>query len=180
MMIHEITEKVGRYKARKRVGRGRASGVGKTSGRGHKGAGQRSGNSRRAYFEGGQMTFVRRIPKRGFSNHRFRVEYAIVNVKALELRFEDGATVDPEALVSARLIRGTDKPVKILGEGELSKKLSVTAAKFSGSAREKIEKAGGSCIEVAPAKWTRDGAAGGAKAASPAEAAPADGASEEA
>ncbi len=165
MMIHEITEKVGRYKARKRVGRGRASGVGKTSGRGHKGAGSRAGHTRRAYFEGGQMTFVRRIPKRGFSNHRFRTEYAIVNVKALEQRFDDGATVDPESLASAGLIRGPGLPVKILGEGELSKKLSVTAARFSGSAREKIEKAGGTCTEVASVKWTRDGAGGAARPA---------------
>jgi large subunit ribosomal protein L15 len=168
MMIHEITEKVGKYKARKRVGRGRGSGVGKTSGRGHKGAGSRSGYSRRAYFEGGQMTFVRRIPKRGFTNHDFRTVYSIVNVKALEKRFDDGATITPEALVKAGLIRNTKLPVKVLGEGELSKRFTVTAGKFSGSAKEKIEKAGGSCTVDVPVKWTRAGAAdkaGTAKAA---------------
>ncbi|MFK7959961.1 MAG: 50S ribosomal protein L15 [Phycisphaerales bacterium] len=155
MMIHEITEKVGKYKARKRVGRGRSSGTGKTSGRGHKGAGSRSGNSYRPYFEGGQMSFTRRIPKRGFTNAQFRTDYHIVNVKMLNQRFDDGATVDPDALVAARLIRDTKMPVKILGEGELSKKLSVTAAKFSASATSKIEAAGGSCTVVATEKWTR-------------------------
>ncbi|MHC4808851.1 MAG: 50S ribosomal protein L15 [Planctomycetota bacterium] len=164
MMIHEITEKVGRYKARKRVGRGRASGVGKTSGRGHKGAGQRSGNSYRPYFEGGQMPFVRRIPKRGFTNHDFRTIYAIVNVKALEQRFDDGASIDAEALVKIGLIRNTKLPVKVLGEGELSKRFTVTAAKFSGSARAKIEKAGGTCEEVPVVKWTRESAAAKAEA----------------
>jgi len=159
MMIHEITEKVGKYKARKRVGRGRGSGLGKTSGRGHKGAGSRSGHSHRAYFEGGQMPFVRRIPKRGFTNHDFRTLYSIVNIKQLEKRFDDGATIDPEALVKAGLIRNTKLPVKILGEGELSRKLTVTAAKFSASAKDKIEKAGGSCTIEATTKWTREGAA---------------------
>jgi len=159
MMIHDITQQVGRHKARKRVGRGRASGVGKTSGRGHKGAGSRSGNSFRPGFEGGQMTFVRRLPKRGFTNADFRTVYHIVNLKSLEARFDDGAEVTPATLVDARLIRNTKLPVKILGEGDLTKKLTVTAAKFSASAREKIEKAGGSCTETVRAKWTREAAA---------------------
>ena len=109
------------------------------------------------------MPFVRRIPKRGFTNHDFRTIYAIVNVKVLEQRFDDGASIDAEALVGAGLIRSTKLPVKVLGEGELSKRFTVTAAKFSGAARAKIEKAGGTCNEVAAVKWTREAAA--AKAA---------------
>lgn len=156
MMIHEITEKVGKYKARKRIGRGHGSGHGKTSGRGHKGAGSRAGYSRRAYFEGGQMTFVRRMPKRGFTNAAFRTDYHIVNLQALDARFDDGADVTPETLVGVGLIRDTKMPVKILGEGDLSKKLNVTAAKFSASARSKIEGAGGSVSEVRKKKWVRE------------------------
>lgn len=155
MMIHEITEKVGRYKARKRVGRGESSGAGKTSGRGHKGAGQRSGTSYRPYFEGGQMPFTRRIPKRGFSNAAFRREFHVVNLKAIDQRFDDGAEVDAAALVKAGLIRDTKLPVKVLGEGELSKKLNITAAKFSASAKSKIEASGGSVVEQVRTIWTR-------------------------
>ena len=155
MMIHEITEKVGRYKGRKRVGRGRASGTGKTSGRGHKGAGSRAGFSRRAYFEGGQMNFVRRIPKRGFTNFAFRTVYHVVNVKLLQERFDDGATVDVQALADAGIVRDAKLPLKILGEGDLTKKLSVTADKFSASARQKIEGAGGTATEIVREKWTR-------------------------
>ena len=165
MMIHEITEKVGRHKLRKRIGRGHGSGHGKTSGRGHKGAGSRAGSKKRAYFEGGQMSFVRRIPKRGFTNADFRTEYHIVNVKSLEERFDAGATVNAETLVAAKLIRDTKLPVKILGEGDLSKKLDVTAAKFSAGAKKKIEDAGGSISEVAREKWTRAAAAARKKAA---------------
>jgi large subunit ribosomal protein L15 len=160
MMIHEITEKVGRYKARKRVGRGQGSGRGKTAGRGHKGAGSRSGFSRRPHFEGGQMPFVRRLPKRGFSNERFRRLYHIVNVKVLEARFEDGAEVDVRVLADAGIVRDTGLPLKVLGEGEVSKKFSVTAAKFSASAKAKIEAAGGTVNEVAPNRWTRPASAG--------------------
>ena len=155
MMIHEITEKVGRYKTRKRVGRGRGSGLGKTSGRGHKGAGSRAGYKRRAYFEGGQMPFARRIPKRGFTNVNFATLYHIVNVKVLEERFEAGAEIDVAVLAEAGIVRDTARPLKVLGEGELTKKINVTAAKFSASAREKIEKAGGTVNEVAKTKWTR-------------------------
>ena len=164
MMIHEITEKTGRYKARKRVGRGRSSGQGKTSGRGHKGAGSRAGYSRRAYFEGGQMPFTRRIPKRGFSNHAFRNEFHIVNVKVLEERFEDGADIDVKVLADARIVRDTKLPLKVLAEGELTKKFNVTAAKFSAAARTKIEGAGGTVTEIVREKWTRQAAAA-AKAA---------------
>lgn len=161
MMIHEITKNAGRYKSRKRVGRGESSGQGKTSGRGHKGAGQRAGNTYRPYFEGGQMPFARRIPKRGFNNARFRNDYAIVNLKSLEQRVDDGAEVTPELLVETGLIRDTSMPVKVLGAGELTKKLTVTAAKFSASARSKIEASGGTVNVVEPRKkWTR---AAGAK-----------------
>jgi len=155
MMIHEITEKVGRYKARKRVGRGQGSGRGKTAGRGHKGAGSRAGYKRRPYFEGGQMPFVRRIPKRGFSNARFRRLYHIVNVKALEASFDDGAELDAAVLAEAGIIRDTKLPLKVLGEGEVSKKFNVTAAKFSASAKAKIEAVGGTTQEIARSKWER-------------------------
>jgi large subunit ribosomal protein L15 len=136
MMIHEVTEKVGPHKKRKRVGRG------------HKGAGSRAGNSRKAGHEGGQMAFFRRIPKRGFSNAEFRTDYATVNLKALEQRFDDGAEVNPDMLVKAGLIRNTKDPVKILGEGDLTKKLTVTAAKFSEAAKAKITAAGGTVNEA--------------------------------
>lgn len=149
MMIHDVTEKAGKYKKRKRVGRGPGSGRGKTCGRGHKGAGSRSGFSHRGSFEGGQMPLFRRVPKRGFSNVQFRTEYAIINVKALDARFNDGDEVTADTLVQAGLIRSTKLPVKVLGEGDTSKKLKVTAAKFSAAAREKIEKAGGSVTVAA-------------------------------
>ncbi len=146
MMIHEITAKVGRHKKAKRLGRGIGSGQGKTCGRGHKGAGSRSGwsGSIRASREGGQMPFFRRIGKRGFSNARFKKHFAIVNVKALEVRFDHGAQVNPASLVEAGLIPNTALPVKVLGQGDLTKKLSVTAAAFSRTAAEKITHAGGS------------------------------------
>ncbi len=145
MMIHEVTEKAGKYKKKRRVGRGIGSGRGKTCGRGHKGAGARSGaaGSIRASREGGQLPLFRRIPKRGFSNARFTREFAIVNVKQLNERFEDGATIDTQALIQAGLVRDAKLPVKVLGQGETSKKLNVTAAAFSASAVEKITKAGG-------------------------------------
>lgn len=146
MMIHEITEKVGAHKRRKRIGRGIGSGHGKTAGRGHKGARSRAGfgGSQHAGFEGGQMPLFRRIPKRGFTNAMFKVTYNAINIKSLEARFEDGADITPETLKAAGLIGNTKKPVKILGEGDLTKKLNVTAAAFSKSASEKITAAGGS------------------------------------
>jgi len=156
MMIHEITEKVGKYKARKRVGRGESSGTGKTSGRGHKGAGQRAGNSYRPYFEGGQMPLARRIPKRGFSNAAFRTHYHVVNLKTIEARMDDGAEINVETLAAARLIRDTKLPLKVLGEGEVSKKFNVTAAKLSASAKAKIEAAGGTVTEVVKKVWRRE------------------------
>ncbi len=146
MMIHDVTEKVGKYKKRKRVGRGVGSGHGKTCGRGHKGAGSRSGatGSIRASREGGQTPLFRRVAKRGFSNVLFRKQFAIVNIAALDARFDDGAEVNAQMLVKVGLIRDDKMPVKILGQGETSKKLAVTAACFSKSAQEKITQAGGS------------------------------------
>lgn len=146
MMIHEITEKVGKKKHRKRLGRGPGSGHGKTSGRGHKGAGSRSGwtGSIRATREGGQMPLFRRVPKRGFSNFRFRKEYAVVNIAALDARFDDGAEVNPDMLVKVGLIRDTKLPVKVLGTGDTKKKFQLNVARVSESARQKLEAAGGS------------------------------------
>ena len=133
--------------AAKRLGRGIGSGLGKTSGKGHKGQKARSGGGVRPGFEGGQMPLVRRIPKRGFNN-RFRKVYSIVNLSALEDKFENGEVVDAEALiVSGILSKIEDAGVKILGNGELTKSLTVKANKFSASAKEAIEKAGGS-VEV--------------------------------
>jgi large subunit ribosomal protein L15 len=172
MMIHEMTSKVGRYKGRKRVGRGPGSGHGKTSGRGHKGAGSRSGFKRRAYFEGGQMTWTRRMPKRGFTNAQFRTEYHVVNLKTLEGRFGDGDEVTAASLAKAGIIRDTKKPLKILGEGELTKKLDVTANKLSKSAEAKITAAGGSVTVLETKKWTRE--PGKPKKEAPAAEAPAE------
>ncbi|MGI9013876.1 MAG: 50S ribosomal protein L15 [Phycisphaerales bacterium] len=156
MMIHEITVQVGRYRTRKRIGRGDGSGHGGTSGRGHKGAKSRAGWTYRPHFEGGQMQLFRRIPKRGFSNFNFRNDYAIVNLKSLDNAFENGATVDIETLAKLGIVRDTKLPLKVLGEGELTKKLTVTAAAFSASARRKLEEAGGTCNELPRTKWTRE------------------------
>ena len=147
MKMHELRPADGAKTAAKRVGRGIGSGLGKTSGKGHKGQKARSGGGVRPGFEGGQMPLVRRIPKRGFNN-RFRKVYSIVNLSALEDKFENGAVVDAEALiVSGILSKIEDAGVKILGNGELTKSLTVKANKFSASAKEAIEKAGGS-VEV--------------------------------
>jgi len=144
MELNSLRPSRGAKRARKRVGRGPGSGSGKTAGRGHKGQKSRSGYSRRFGFEGGQMPLVRRIPKRGFKN-RLRVECQVVNLRALEKAFSDGDTVSPEELISKGLTRRDERPVKILGSGELSKKLTVRAHRFSATAREMIEKVGGSC-----------------------------------
>ena len=134
-------------KKRKRVGRGPGTGRGKTSGRGHKGQQSRSGGGTRVGFEGGQMPLYRRLPKRGFNNTRFRTEYAIVNVGQLERTFSDGDTVDAAAIRDAHLINAKTGPIKILGSGDLTKKLTVTADGFSASATQKIEAAGGSATK---------------------------------
>jgi len=141
MKLHELHPAEGSTTAQKRLGRGTGSGLGKTSGKGHKGAKARSGGGKRPGFEGGQMPLYRRVPKRGFTNI-FGTEYATVNVERLEA-FENGATVDAAALLEKKIIRKELDGVKILGGGELTKKLTVKAAKFSGSAKEKIEAAGG-------------------------------------
>lgn len=155
MMIHEITSLVERHKDRKRVGRGRGSGLGKTSGRGHKGAKSRSGWSEKLAREGGQLSYFRRIPKRGFSNKNFATRFYVVNVRDLQKHFGDGEAVNPATLIDKGLVRDAALPVKILGCGELTCRLSVSAGQVSASAREKIEKAGGT-IELSEKKpWTR-------------------------
>lgn len=148
MELHDLHPAPGAKKSRKRIGRGPGSGNGKTAGKGHKGQKSRSGYSRRYGFEGGQMPLVRRIPKRGFCNI-FRVEFQVVNLRALERVFADGDTVSIESLIDKGLVRHPKRPVKILGEGDLSKKLTVQVHKFSGSAKAGIEKAGGTCEVVA-------------------------------
>ncbi|MBD3849869.1 MAG: 50S ribosomal protein L15 [Acidobacteria bacterium] len=147
MELHDLHPAPGAKKSRKRIGRGPGSGTGKTAGKGHKGQKSRSGYSRRYGFEGGQMPLVRRIPKRGFFNI-FRVEFQVVNLKDLERLFADGDTVTVEMLVEKGLVRGGKRLVKVLGDGELSKKLIVQVHKFSASGRAGIEKAGGSCEVV--------------------------------
>jgi large subunit ribosomal protein L15 len=147
MELHDLHPAPGAKKTRKRIGRGPGSGTGKTAGKGHKGQKSRSGYSRRYGFEGGQMPLVRRIPKRGFCNI-FRVEYQVVNLRDLERVFADGDTVSAEVLIEKGLVRGGKRPIKVLGEGELKKKLTVQVHKFSQSARTGIEKAGGSCEVV--------------------------------
>ncbi len=142
MKLHELSPAAGSKKDVKRIGRGPASGQGKTAGKGHKGQKARAGRGMRPGFEGGQMPLQRRLPKRGFNNI-FAKEIAIVNVAALDKAFEDGATVDVEALINAGLVKKALDGVKVLGNGEISKKLTVKANAFSESAKSKIENAGG-------------------------------------
>ena len=146
MKLHELSPAEGSAKKPYRKGRGPASGNGKTAGKGHKGQNARSGGGVRPGFEGGQIPLYRKLPKRGFTNH-FAKKYAIVNVSDLN-RFEDGAVVDAQALLAARIIRDTMDGVKVLGNGEITKKVTVKAAVFSATAKEKIEAAGGT-TEVA-------------------------------
>ncbi|MBL0920967.1 MAG: 50S ribosomal protein L15 [Phycisphaerales bacterium] len=153
MMIHEITEKAGAYKARKRLGRGPGSGTGKTAGRGHKGAYARSGSSRRVTSEGGQMPYFRRIPKRGFTNAQFSTEFWIVNLGDIlgHADFKKGGEVNAERLVKAGLIRDTKRPLKVLGDvgeaKEIKAKITLEAHRVSKKARTLIEAAGGSVKE---------------------------------
>ncbi len=148
MRLHDLKPRPGARHRRKRLGQGESSGHGKTSGRGGKGQSARSGSSIRIGFEGGQMPLIRRVPKRGFNNARHTIRYQPVNLESLN-EFEDGARVDETALRQAGLANGPIKRIKILGDGELAKKLTVCAHAFSGSARSKIEAAGGTC-EVIP------------------------------
>ena len=145
MKLHELQPAIGSTTAPKRLGRGVGSQLGKTSGKGHKGAKARSGGGKRPGFEGGQMPLTRRIPKRGFTNI-YRKEYAAVNVAALNV-FEDGTVITNEALIEAGLIKKTLDGVKILGGGELTKKLTVSVDKVTESAKQKIEAIGGK-VEV--------------------------------
>jgi large subunit ribosomal protein L15 len=144
MRLHDLKPRPGAKHRRKRLGQGESSGHGKTSGRGGKGQTARSGSSIRIGFEGGQMPLIRRIPKRGFNHARFATNHIPVNVEALN-HFEDGARVDEQKLRDEGLANGKGDGVKILGDGELSKKLTVSASAFSASAKAKIEAKGGTC-----------------------------------
>ncbi|HIS02899.1 MAG TPA: 50S ribosomal protein L15 [Candidatus Pullichristensenella avicola] len=141
MKLHELKPALGATSTAKRLGRGIGSGLGKTSGKGHKGAKARSGGGKRPGFEGGQMPITMRLPKRGFTNN-FRKEYVAINVSRLEA-FEDGATVTPVELIEMGIIKKIGDGVKIMGDGELTKKLTVLASKFTATAKEKIEAVGG-------------------------------------
>ena len=146
MELNNLKPKKGSRHAKKRVGRGPGSGHGKTAARGEKGPPSRSGFSRQPGFEGGQMPLHRRLPKRGFTNI-FKRDYAVVNVSDLE-RFDNGATVGEAELRKAGLVKGQHDGIKVLGDGKLSKKLTVSATKFSATARKQIEAAGGTCQEI--------------------------------
>ena len=143
MRLHDLKPRDGAKHKRKRVGRGPGSGLGKTAGKGEKGQKSRSGYSQRAGFEGGQMPLIRRMPKRGFTNI-FKVEYVTVNVSQLA---DLGSEIDPDVLLRHGLVR-RGRPVKILGDGEIKQAVQVKASKFSRTAKEKIEAAGGSCTEL--------------------------------
>jgi large subunit ribosomal protein L15 len=158
MFSHEITSVVGKHKARKRVGRGRGSGHGKTAGRGNKGSRSRAGAMRYSLYAGGQIPLFRHLPKRGFNNKNFATRFEVVNVSQLE-RFEDGTQVGVEQLLHAGLIPAAASRVKILGDGELTKRLQVAAHRFSKAAEQKIVGCGGTAtkieIQVKPIKGKR-------------------------
>ena len=142
MKLHELSPAEGSVKAGFRKGRGAGSGNGKTAGKGHKGQNARSGGGVRPGFEGGQLPLYRKLPKRGFNNYRFSAKYAVINVGALN-KFNDGDVVDCAALLASGIINKCFDGIKVLGEGEITKKLTVKAAVFSASAKEKIEAVGG-------------------------------------
>ncbi|HJM38949.1 MAG TPA: 50S ribosomal protein L15 [Planctomycetota bacterium] len=146
MQIHDVTPKGVKYPNRKRVGRGVGSGLGKTAGRGHKGQNSRSGGGVRPGFEGGQMPLFRKVPKRGFTNARFKKHYTLVNVQSLN-SFPEGTEVELASVLEKGLARRTGGMLKVLGQGEISVKLTVRAHRFSDSAKAKIEAAGGT-VEV--------------------------------
>jgi large subunit ribosomal protein L15 len=149
MDLSNLKPAAGAKKNKKRVGRGPGSGSGKTAGRGHKGAQSRSGYSYKRGFEGGQMPLHRRVPKRGFNNTAFRIEYAVVNLDQLESVFDAGAIVNADTLRDAGLVRGKQSRIKVLARGELTKALTVHAHKFSGKAAEKLAAAGGKAEAIA-------------------------------
>ncbi len=155
MNLEDVHRGITKHKPRKRIGRGPGSGTGKTSGRGHKGHKSRSGYSRKPVFQGGAMPMIRRIPKRGFNN-KWSVEVFAVNVATLDAAFEDGAEVTLEALSEKHIAKGTFDEVKILGDGELTKKLTVTAHRFSKQAEEKITKAGGTVNRIAAKRTPKE------------------------
>lgn len=146
MKLNNITPTEGAFKERKRVGRGTGSGLGKTSGKGHKGQNARSGGGVRVGFEGGQLPLFRRLPKRGFSNAKFKIRYAVINLSDLE-RFAEGTEVTPELLKEMGVVKNSLDGIKVLGDGKLTKKLTVKANKFSETAKKEIEALGGT-IEV--------------------------------
>jgi large subunit ribosomal protein L15 len=146
MKLNELERNIGATQKRKIVGRGRGTGLGKTSGRGHKGQNARSGGGVRTVFEGGQTPLYRRLPKRGFSNYEFKTTYAVINVSDLN-RFENGTVVSPALLKEVGLVKNQLDGIKVLGNGKLEKELTIQAHKFSKTAVEKIEKSG-SKIEV--------------------------------
>lgn len=141
MKLHELEKNIGATHAKKRVGRGSGSGLGKTSGRGQKGQKARSGGSINPVFEGGQLPLYRRIPKRGFSNHMFKTTYAVVNLDQLNV-FENGTVVTPALLREAGIVKNQLDGIKVLGNGKLEKELTIQANKFSTSALEKIKESG--------------------------------------
>ncbi len=147
MSAFEIKAPKGANRSKKLLGRGRATGTGKTSGRGHNGQKSRSGGGTRLGFEGGQMPLFRRVAARGFSNHPFKVEYVGINVSALNERYSDGEKVNHETLVEKGLVKNSEKNIKILGDGELDKKLEVEIKKITAGAKDKILKAGGKVVE---------------------------------
>jgi len=162
MRLHTLKPNPGARHRRKRLGQGESSGHGKTSGRGGKGQSARSGSSIRPGFEGGQMPLIRRIPKRGFNNARHTIRYIPVNLESLN-RFDDGARIDETELRSIGLANGKGHGVKILGDGEIQKKLFVTASAFSATARQKIEAKGGTCEIAAKVRAASKSAAPPAK-----------------
>ena len=143
MRLHDIKPRSGAKHRRKRLGSGESSGLGKTCGRGHKGQKSRSGGGPRSTFEGGQMPLYRRLPKRGFNNARFKKIYAVINVGMLDEVFEDGTLINEEVLRANGIVKGKYDGIKILGSGNISKKLKFSVDKVSDSAKDKIEKAGG-------------------------------------
>ena len=148
MNLSNLQPAEGSTKTRKRIGRGQGSGQGKTAGRGHKGAGSRAGSGGMLAYEGGQMPLFRRVPKRGFNNYDFANRYEIVNISQLD-RFDEGSVIDIQALYGAGLVDRKDSKVKVLGDGELTKKLQVSAHKYSKGAQEKILGCGGTAEVVA-------------------------------